>query len=212
MTDTTGVLDVTSSIDGVHALPRFVLTCIGKAPLLMHNGRLIDPLDTIAKQIKAVSSKTRKPDEDHAELAKLEWLGSIYFQPGTGPFVPSLNLQKALVEGARLSRDGKKIERGVVFDTVVVPLEYDGPRDPVDLFEDKRFVSRMPVKVGQARVMRTRPSFPAWRLTATGQYDGSVLDLADLRHAADVAGSMIGLGDSRPAYGRFTSTLEGDDR
>jgi hypothetical protein len=200
------------SIDGVPALPGFVISCIGKAPLLMHNGRLIDPLDTIVKQIHEVSSKTRKTDDDHWEMAKLEWLGGIYYEREVGPFIPAWNLQKSIVEGARLSRDGKKIERGVVFDSVVLPLEYDGPRDPIELFEDKQFVSRMPVRVSSARVMRTRPRFKKWRLKASGQYDGSVLDLADLRRAADMAGAMIGLGDSRPAFGRFTAEVEGGDR
>ncbi|MGI5213839.1 hypothetical protein [Plantactinospora sp. CA-290183] len=171
---------------------------------------MIDPLDTLVKQIRAVSTKARKTDQDHAEMAHLEWLGGIYFQPETGPFIPGPNLLKSLVEGARLSKDGKKVERGVLIDTMFIPLQYEGPRSPQELFEDKRFVHRAPVKVGTSRVMRTRPVFPQWSLEATGQFDGTVINLADLRNAAETAGSMIGLGDGRPTYGRFTCTLEGD--
>jgi hypothetical protein len=178
----------------------------------MHNGRLVDPLDTVVKQIRVVSAKRRKTDDDHAEMAHLEWLGGIYFQPEVGPFIPAPNLQKCLVEGARLSKDGKKIERGVFIETMVIPLRYDGPRDPETLFADKRFVHRTPVKVGTARVMRTRPVFPRWAAEATGQFDSAVIDLADLRNAAATAGSMIGLGDGRPTYGRFITTLEGGDQ
>lgn len=174
----------------------------------MHNARLIDPLDPISKKIRAVSGKMRKTDDDHAELAHLEWLGGIYFHAETGPFIPAPNLHKAIVEGARLKKDGKKVERGVLLETMLIPVQYDGPRDLETLFNDKRFVHRAPVKVMSARVMRTRPVFPAWTLKAIGHFDSAQIDEADLRHAAATAGVMIGLGDNRPTYGRFTTTLD----
>lgn len=191
-------------------MPRFTITCEGMSPLLMHNARLVDPLDTVVKEIRKVSSKMKKTDDDHAEIAHLEWIGGIYFQAEVGPFVPAPNLQKSLVEGARLSKDGKKIERGVLIETMMIPVEYDGPRDLDTLYADKRFVHRAPVKVTTSRVMRTRPVFPRWSLTTTGMYDGSVINLEDLRKAAQTAGAMIGLGDGRPTYGRFACTLEGE--
>ncbi|MEV0611168.1 hypothetical protein AB0I61_32965 [Polymorphospora rubra] len=189
-------------------LPGFTIVCEGTSPLLMHNARLVDPLDTVVKQIKEVSGKTRKTDQDHAEMAHLEWLGGIYFDPQIGPFVPAPNLQKCLVEGARLSKDGKKIERGVLIETMAIPVRYDGPRQLEALYADKRFVHRAPVKVGMVRVMRTRPIFPRWSLQATGVYDDSVIDLANLRNAAQTAGSLIGIGDGRPTYGRFVCTVD----
>jgi hypothetical protein len=190
-------------------LSKFTITCEGTSPLLMHNARLVDPLDTVVKQIRQVSGKRKKTDDDHAEIAHLEWLGAMYFQPDVGPYIPAPNLQKCLVEGARLSKDGKKIERGVFIETMTVPVQYTGPRELKELFNDRRFVHRAPVKVGMSRVMRTRPVFAQWTLQATGMFDSTVIDLADLRNAAQVAGSMIGLGDNRPTYGRFTCTLEG---
>jgi hypothetical protein len=185
-----------------------MITCVGTAPLLMHSGRLIDPLDTVSKKIKEVSGKRTKTDTDHADMAQLEWLGGLYYLAGTGPFVPAVNLQKCLVEAARLKRAGKKVERGVFIETFVIPLQYDGPREPDELYKDKRFVHRAPVKVPTGRIMRTRPQFPEWSLEAFGQFDPAVLNMDDLRQAADQAGAMIGLGDFRPAHGRFTCTVE----
>lgn len=184
------------------------MTCEGTSPLLMHNARLVDPLDVIVKQIQEVSRKTKKTDEDHAEMSRLEFIGGIYYMPGLGPFIPAPNLQKSLIEGARLTKSGKKIERGVFIETIMIPVEYDGPRDIEEMWEDSRFTHRAPVKVGMARVMRTRPVFPSWKLTATGMYDASIINLADLRSAAQTAGQMIGLGDYRPTYGRYACTLE----
>lgn len=193
-------------------MPKFTITCDGLSPLLMHNARLVDPLDTVVKQIRRVSAKRTKTDDDHAEIAQLEWMGGIYFHPDLGPFIPAPNLQKCLVEGARLSKDGKKIERGVLIETIMIPIEYDGPRDLETMYRDKRFVHRAPVKVTTNRVMRTRPVFTRWALRATGMFDGSVINLDDLGKAAQLAGAMIGLGDGRPTFGRFTAGLDGEDR
>ena len=186
-----------------------MVSCVGTSPLITHNGRLIDPLDPISKLIKEVSAKRTKTDADHEEMARLEFLGSLYHQPEVGPFIPAVNLHKSIVEGARLSRGGKSIERGVFFDDVLLPLVYEGPRDAEQLFAEKRFVSRMPVKVGAAKVMRTRPVFTRWRLEGAGQFDDAVLNLTDLRQAVQKAGLMIGLGDYRPSFGRYTATLVG---
>src|SRR5947207_12190936 len=87
------------------------MTCQGTSPLLMHNGRLVDPLDPIVKKIKEVSSKRVTTDQDHEDMARLEWLGGIYFDGSVGPSIPAPNLMKCLIEGARLTRNGKKIER-----------------------------------------------------------------------------------------------------
>lgn len=189
-------------------MPRFSVTCEGTSPLLMHNARLVDPLDSIVKAVKEISSKAKKTDADHEEMGRLEWMGGLYFEPDAGPFIPAPNLAKSVVEGARLSKSGKKIERGVLIETMIIPVQYEGPRDIEGLYEDKRFVHRAPVKVGMNRVMRTRPVFNHWTLTATGQFDDSVINLADLQSAARTAGAMIGLGDGRPTYGRYECKLE----
>src|SRR5205814_302140 len=153
----------------------------GRAPLLMHNARLVDPLDPVVKQIKEVNSKKTKTDDDYELIGHLEWMGGMYYTPEVGPFIPAPNLQKCVVEGARLSRDGKKIERGVLIETMMIPVEgYDGPRDLDGMYADKRLVHRAPVKVSMVRVMRTRPVFPTWRISAAGMFDRSVINFADL--------------------------------
>ena len=180
----------------------------GRLPLLMHNARLADPLDEIAKKIAEVSGKKTKTEADHQELAHLQWLGGIYFSHEIGPFVPAPNLLRCLVEGGRFSKHGKQIERGLLLDEIMVPLGYEGPRDLVNLYTDKQFVHRGSVKISQARVIRTRPQFPRWWLEVAGAFDDALLNESHLRTAAEMAGSWVGLGDWRPTYGRFTSKIE----
>jgi hypothetical protein len=188
-------------------MSRFRLTCTGTVPLLMHNARLSNPLDEIAKSMKRVTAKRVKTEEDHEELARLEHMGSLYFDADVGPYIPGQNFERCLVDAARITKSGKKIERGVFVETNVNPLSYDGPRDVAQLWKDENFRHAASVKVGMNRVTRTRPQFRAWVAEAEGQYDPAVINLDELSEIAGTAGRMIGLGDWRPRFGRFASQV-----
>lgn len=206
----------------------FKIVIVGLRPLLMSNARLSNPLDPIRKELSKLTSKRTKTETDHREIAHLEWLGGLYFTEQSGPYLPGENIEKALVEGARLTRAGKKIERGVVIDTEVNPLAYDGPRTLDELWnartedtdgntageaggEHRAFALMKSVVVQRARTIRTRPRFTTWAVSAVGRYDDSVISLEELRTVASTAGNMIGLGDYRPRYGRFTAQVTEQD-
>jgi hypothetical protein len=183
------------------------LDITGTAPLLMHNARLADPLDPMARELKKVTSKTRKTDDDHAEMARLEFLAGLYHDAEFGPYIPGDNIFRALVDAGRKRKLGKKITEGLFVTSSVNPIAYNGPRDPAALWEDGGFVNRASAKVGMARVNRTRPQFSAWSASASIYLDTDVLDADDLRDVVDIAGRLVGLGNWRPRYGRFEGTL-----
>jgi hypothetical protein len=185
----------------------FLITFTGTAPLLMHNSRLANPLDPAAKAVKKYTSKRTKTDEDHEAIARLEFSGGLYLDPELGPHIPGENIMRCLVDGARLTKQGIKVTRGVFIKTDVNPLAYDGPRDADGLWQ-AGWRHMASVKVGQQRIMRCRPWFPEWRVQAEGIIDPAVLELDDVATIADNAGSLIGLGDWRPRHGRFTATVE----
>lgn len=189
-------------------MARFQLTCTGTTPLLLHNARLSNPLDEIAKAMKRVTSKRTKTEEDHEELARLEHMGSLYFDTDLGPYLPGQNFERCLVDAGRITKSGKKIERGVFVESNINPLAYSGPRDFAGLWADENFRLSASVKVGTNRVTRTRPQFRKWAVEATGTYDPAIINLDELQEIAVTAGTMIGLGDWRPRYGRFVATVE----
>lgn len=174
----------------------------------MHNSRLANPLDDVAKAMKRVSGKKKKTDDDHEELARLEHMGGLYFDPDVGPYIPGQNFEAFLVRAARLSADGPKIEQGVFVETDVNPLAYDGPRDIDGLWKDKNFRHIASVKIQRNRVQRTRPQFRSWAVEATGTYDSAIIGLDHLQEIAETAGQRIGLGDWRPRFGRFVAEVE----
>lgn len=180
------------------------ITAKGVSPLLMHNIRLANPLDETAKLMKAISGKRGKTEEDYEQLAKLEFIGSMYHDEELGPYIPAVNLERAIVEGARATKMGKKAESGILVVGDRLPLGYSGPRSMEGLIEDSNFTSVMPVRVGQARIMRTRPIFQEWALEADAEVD---VNLSDLSEWLKVAGATKGLGDFRPRYGRFKAEV-----
>ncbi len=185
----------------------FTITITGTAALLMHNGRLADPLDPATKALKAATGKRTKTDADHEEISRVEFAGGLYLDPDIGPYLPADNIWKTLQVAARKSKQGKQVEEGVIIISEVNPLSYDGPRDLDGLWANKNFVSRRTVVNQRNRVARTRPIFQQWKVAADGILDESALNLGDLRTIAERAGNLVGLGDWRPRYGRFTATV-----
>jgi hypothetical protein len=186
----------------------FRITIEGTAPLLMHNGRLANPLDPAAKAIKRVSGKRQKTDADYEEVARLDHMGALYLDPDVGPYLPSDNIWKTLHKAAMKSKKGKKVEEGVFISSDVNPLAYRGPRDADGLWADENFRHLSTVVISRSRVPRCRPIFREWRVDADGILDPNVLELTELRDIATIAGQLIGLGDWRPRYGRFVATVE----
>ncbi|MEO3922661.1 hypothetical protein ABGB07_02080 [Micromonosporaceae bacterium B7E4] len=186
------------------------LTGKGTRPLLMHNVRLASPLNAYAKQLKALNSKRVKTDEDRLAVARVEFEGSLYFDDEVGPYVPGPNLLASLVEGGRLTKAGKKIERGVNVDDLIMPLIYRGPRDVESLWGggESEYVDLRTVVVQRNKVDRCRPIFREWAFEAEILLDPAVIDLAEFTDVARNAGGMAGIGDYRRMYGRYSVEIE----
>lgn len=187
---------------------QFRITLEGTAPLIMHNVRLADPLDPIARQMKTITGKRKKTEADHEEIAHLEFMGGLYYDDEVGPYLPGENVQRCLVDAARITKAGVQVTRGVFVTSMVNPLAYGGPRNPEELWADDRFRLTRPVVVQRSKTMRTRPIFIRWAADVEGELDDEVLNLSELEQIAGTAGRMIGLGDWRPRYGRFAATVD----
>lgn len=191
-------------------ITNYKATIRGIRPLLMHNGRLRDPLDPHTKALASAvkKAKTSKAEDDVLDCYRAEFIGSLYFDPTHGPCIPSDNLQSMLTEGARKRKLGKQVEALV---QVTEPdggatgykLEYKGSRDPDQMYAhaDHRFTKSC--KIGQSSVMRTRPRFPEWKLTFGIEVTEGGPTKEQIQEALEDAGLLIGLGDWTPRYGRF---------
>lgn len=173
----------------------------GDEPLIVHNGLLADRDYEWTRKLSEITSKRKKTDEDHDEVARLEWNGSLYYDDEIGPYLPGDNVRRSLLDAARLTKEGKNIERGVLRVSRKNPLTYDGPRTREKMWADPRFRHRAIVKVGTSKVVRTRPKFVGWSASVQVDYDSSIIDGRDLVRIASSAGNYIGLCDGRPFFG-----------
>ena len=174
----------------------------GVAPLIQHNGQTADPLNQHAKDIAEIAGKRKKVEADHKEMAKREWLAGLYLSGGA-PCIPAALIEAALIEGAKKEKRGPQAKAGIVVEQHA-KLEYDGPRKIADLWNDERFRLRVSVRVGQSRVMRTRPLFDKWSAEVLVKYLPGMVDAKSVRDFLLTAGDQIGIGDWRPRFGRFT--------
>lgn len=179
----------------------------GIAPLLQHNPRLADPMDPITRQMKAITSKRKKTDEDLEALENLEFEGGLYLDKAVGPYVPATWVKSCLIRAGVVTKDGQNVQRSVHPTDIVLPLAYRGPRDLPSLMADHSFRDRQSVRVGTKRVFRVRPKFQEWRLEAELVLDESILNFDTFAAIAETAGRVIGLGDYRPLYGRFEAEV-----
>jgi hypothetical protein len=191
---------------------KIVIDVVGTSPLLMHNPRMVDPEFEINRQMKVLTGKRKKTDEDLRQIGRLEWFGGMYEVEGV-VVQPTSKLRKCLINAGRISKQGKSIERALSLSELNVPLIYEGPKELNKLFEDKRYTSRLSVGIGNKRVMRVRPQFSQWGLRVKGLFiEDAGLNLSEFEHIAELAGLSEGIGDNRVnGYGRFTIKVTQDE-
>jgi hypothetical protein len=189
---------------------RVRLTGKGTRPLLMHSAQAASPNNKFAKQMKTFSSKRIKTDEDRDAMAHIDWEAALYWDEEVGPYIPGENIFACLLAGARITKNGKKIERGLSIETFRAALFYSGPRDKESLWGDgdSAFVDYRTVRIGQQRIERCRPWFSKWEFTADFTLDYSIMELEEFERISADAGRFEGLGDFRRLYGRFDAKVE----
>lgn len=194
----------------------------GLSAVLMHCGQTVDPLNQFSKAMKKVSSKRDKTEDDLALLATLEWWAGLYTDkrpvvdasfgvsvPKDARLViPAHVIDSCIREGARKSKDGKAAAAGTLVEGDGVFM-HEGATDINALANDEAFRFAAAVRVGTARVVRTRPRFDRWTVTFKLCLDLTVVDVEDPLHWLEAAGRLVGIGDWRPgaprggSYGRF---------
>jgi hypothetical protein len=175
----------------------------GSAPTIMQCDRLVNPFDPITRELKKITAKRKKTDADLEEINRLKFLGSLYYDVKLGPYWPGQNIDRMIFDAAKLSRRGQDIKRAFMVLDDRVPLIYDGPRTPEELYADERFTDIRSVVIRGQRVMTCRPIFREWEVEYECAYDPDVLNPDDVTAFHKTAGQFIGLSTYRPRFGRF---------
>jgi len=181
------------------------LVLTGTLPLIMHNGQLADPLNQWSKEIAKFSSIRGRTDEQTMEMRKMEWMGSLYLDEKGVVSIPGANVLGCLVDGAKKTKHGQAVKRGVVISQEFYPLIHEGPKNVENLYADGRFVDMRPVKLNKAStVIRTRPIFRHWSVAVTFFISEDEISVEDCIDSMRYGGERKGMMDYRPSYGRFS--------
>ena len=202
------------------ALKGFQVTLESDGPLLCSNVASSDPLGEGSKQKAFFHSKKKKNDEDHRALRTLDWVFSGYwdkqgeievdetentvdFEGFANPILPGANFQRCLRNAATKWKLGKDVLRSVVV-TNDPDIEYDGPKDAVEMFNSRTPKFQLAAFTSRG-VWVNRLMFPTWQVTYNLTVDDEILSVSQLRRIIKMAGKAEGLGTWRPRHGRFTA-------
>ena len=179
----------------------------GLSPIILHSCQCVNPLHPISLEMKKLTSKRKKTEEDIVKLSDLEWEAGLYWNDEVGVYIPAENLEATIREAAKSSKLGKHFQKGFMVKDMMVPLDIGEELTKEEMRSDARFRDVRPMKVQQSRVLRTRPRFNMWNLTFTAAYDEKILNFEDVVNAFECGGQYVGLCDSRPKYGKFSAKI-----
>jgi len=205
------------------ALKFFQVTLNSEGPLLCSNVASSDPLGEGAKQKAFFHTKKKKNDEDHRALRTLDWLFSGYwnkigkifvdesentveFEGFADPLLPGANFQRCLRNAATKWKLGKDVLRSVVVTNDPL-IEYDGPKDALDMYYPENSSWNFQLAAFTSRgVWVNRLKFPTWKVTYDLTVDDEILSIQQLKRIIAMAGKAEGLGTWRPRHGRFSAS------
>jgi len=185
----------------------------GNTPLVTHCNQTADPLNRYAQAMKPLTHKKNKTDQDHRDLARVEWEAGLYLHDGI-IVIPADNIDKCLLEAARRTKNGKKWKEGTMIAEDYLPLSYKGekikvkengkiPNPELDkYYSDHNY--RALVKNGMSTIARTRPIFYDWSIGFTIMVDENVFDERTVDNIVETAGKYVGLCEKRPRLGNFS--------
>ena len=177
----------------------------GTLPCLQQNGRMKNPLDPWAKEIRKYSKKRTKTDEDHISMMEAEFKGSLYVRDestGNGIYWPADNVHACIKTWAKQKKLGKVIDSaGIVRDDVV--FDHDGPDNRNSLWESEE---HRYVKATRRGTMCCRPIFREWACHIDIEFISDLLDREDLKSLIVDAGKYLGLSAWPRRFGLFEVT------
>lgn len=177
----------------------------GIAPLLQKSEITVDALHPRVQAFKKLSTKRAKTVADFENLKRAEWELGMH-RENDAPVTPVDWWLACIFEAAAKNKLRKQAKAGVFPVSASFPLEYDGPKDLEGMWSSGRFIDYRGVGQAQRKIMRARPRFDQWSVRVILDVSESIISRDDVLAALRIAGTLIGVGDYRPRFGRFAVT------
>lgn len=185
----------------------------GNRTLLQHNGRLANPADPYTRELKSLTGKRNKTEEDLALVMSVEARASAYETENGVLGIPTAAVWASIHDAAKAFKMGPRVGRGLLLrdPDEVVPLRHGRKTHSVDAWlADPQHTDTRAVVVQRSRVMRSRCRVTApWVSEHEMELDEDILDLRALVPVFAYAGRYVGLGDWRPRFGTYDLKVSG---
>lgn len=181
----------------------------GTSPLLMNSNQGVNPLHPLTKQMKVLTAKRKRTEEDEEEILHLKWQLGLYWDDTHGPVVPSVNVEAMFRNAAKTVRKGTvaKQQSAITIKPDFIPLilPEGTPKTKEALWNDpnRRYSDVKVGKIKQASVLLCRPRFDNWGLKFKVSFDETKFDINEVIMLFTLAGREVGLCDYRGKYGMF---------
>jgi hypothetical protein len=191
------------------AIQTLTIKYTGIDALLQNNPQMSDPLNKFSKEMKNLSGKRKKTDDDILGMRQIELRAKIYWDEKTGIYVPAswvtASIQGVSWSKAKIKKDD--IRASVFVKQSKIKLEYKDSnlvKQPIDIVQNETFHHVASLPQGQVRVVKATPIFNDWHFTATIEFDDSIINAEELKNLIRVGAIQGGFGDFRPTFGRAT--------
>ena len=77
------------------------VTWKGISPLIMHSCQCVNPLHPISRELKKLTSKRTKTEDDLLKISDLEWEAGAYWKDGLGLYIPAENTEATIKNGGK---------------------------------------------------------------------------------------------------------------
>lgn len=198
------------------ALPKIEVVKIrltGTRPLIMARGESANPFDPQAREIKRVTQKRNKSDEDYELIARLQFNASLYWDERIGPYLPVDNLMKCCQEGAAKYREGKLVKSRVIIkgfvgkatDDGAAELVYQGGKGLEELYDKHAYLKMGKLPGSKTSILISRARFNEW--AADIQVEFTDVTKERILDYWNTAGRLVGIGAWRPQNGLFMAEV-----
>ena len=180
------------------------VTIKGIAPMLQHAPTLVNPMNPLSVEMKKVTGKRKKTEEDYTEMSRIEFISGAYYNQTDKWHIPANVIEGLCIKSAKQSKLGTLVKQAIlVTDNGTFEFKNQG-KAPEQLFSHAEHVDMRVVKLtGSASLIRTRPIFPEWKSTFEIHIDTEKMDVETVKEIIVNGGKYCGIGDYKPRYGRF---------
>jgi hypothetical protein len=189
------------------AIQTLAVKFTGIDSLLQNNPQMSDPLNKYSKEMKTLSGKRKKTDDDILGMRQIELRAKIYWDDKVGIYVPSTWVTASIqgMSWAKAKIKKADIRASVFAKEPKIKLHYDDMalvKTPIDIVNNDVFHHVASLPQGQVRVVKATPIFNNWWFECELDFDDTIINARELQDLIRIGAIQGGFGDFRPTFGR----------